>query len=74
MLKYLFIVCVLFNLAFSADDFKVSEDVQVNNDECDLLYDNCIVKCDEKDTENTECYSKCEAIYEECLIQKEKKE
>ena len=73
MLKYIFIGCMVFNIAFSAD-IQPNEDVQVNNDECDVLYDKCIVQCDEKETENTACYSNCEAIYEECLINKEKKE
>lgn len=88
MLKYLFTACVAFTLMLHAnnqpkaatpeiaihDDIGIDDEMFVD-DECDGVYDKCIVECDDNtNNENDKCYSKCEELYEECLLKKEKEE
>jgi hypothetical protein len=79
MLKYLFMACLVFVLALQANDVVSNEDVIINDemfmdDECDKIYDQCAIECEEKENGNDKCYSKCEELYEECLLKKEKAE
>lgn len=83
MLKYLFTACVVFSLLLQAKNEPApsanKEEAFVNdemfiNDECDDIYDTCIVECDDTNSENDKCYSKCEDLFEECLLKKEKAE
>lgn len=80
MLKYLFTTCVVFTLLLQANnDVPSDEDVIINDemfidDECDMVYDKCVVECEDKNGESDKCYSKCEELYEECLLKKEKVE
>lgn len=83
MLKYLFTACVVFTLLLQANDepkVAPNDDIGINDemfidDECDGVYDKCIVECDDNtNSENDKCYSKCEELYEECLLKKEKEE
>lgn len=71
MLKYVLVPLLVFNVFSYANEMPSNqEDLQIT-DICDTLYDQCIEKCDAKDTENIACYSKCENVYEECVIKQE---
>ncbi|MFA7083608.1 MAG: hypothetical protein WC141_03625 [Arcobacteraceae bacterium] len=77
MFKYLFTACFVFTLLLQANSTPANEDIIINdemfiNDECDIVYDKCIVECEDKNGEDDKCYSKCEELYEECLLKKEK--
>lgn len=82
MLKYLFTACVVFSLLLHAQNEPTPSnkeeafinDEMFDNDECDDIYDECIVKCDDTNSENDKCYSTCEELFEECLLKKEKDE
>lgn len=80
MLKYLFTACVVFTLLLQAKSEPASSantefginDEMFADDECDGIYDKCIVQCDDTNGDSDKCYSKCEELYEECLLKKEK--
>ena len=68
-----FLCCTL--MAQASVSNEVQEDAAVDfeeelfvDDECDILYDSCIIQCDEKESQTTECYIQCEEQYEQCLL------
>jgi hypothetical protein len=49
------------------ESMSFEEEVLID-DECDVLFDTCIIQCDELKDETTQCYLKCEEQYEQCLL------
>lgn len=73
-LAFAFFVCFTLilhaniNEPLPADELISFEEELIADDECDILYDSCIIQCDEKETQTTQCYVQCEEQYEQCLL------
>ncbi len=69
MLKFLMITLVICSISLFANEDMDQLD-QINK--CDIVYDNCALKCEKNDsTDNEECYAKCEALFDKCQNESE---
>lgn len=67
MLKNIFITLVIFTLALNANDTEVNNET-AEPGICEKIYDDCTDECEKsKDSDLTQCFEKCEVLYETCI-------
>ncbi len=70
MLKYALGFLVVFQLFAFANanepQEESNEQIMVNN-ECELVFEKCALKCDEDSDKYPKCYEACEVLFESCM-------
>lgn len=72
MLKYLIVVLVIFQLGLSAQEEKNEDTEELASMQCEILFDKCMTKCQDKNDDSLKCDEKCEELYTDCVNKEEK--